>query len=315
MQQAWDSVISNRAKGESSDDPGYRTFAKDNSFRLPVWSKKKDGCDAVVVFGRDFVRFPKMGYVRYIKHRKLRGSLKTASVIKDGSRWYVCVSAEIEVADPVSRTPDYVGVDLGVEDPIVLSNGEGYTFVPTSQKNTNRAKQLQRKISRQKKGSNRRKRTVAELSQLKRKEAAQKKSQLHKITTDLVANYTHIGRENLSVKKMTQSAKKRRKSGSKTVTNKRQAAYNRAFLFVPKYEFGLMLEYKAAQYGSEVVTVDPAYTSQTCSACENVSKASRVSRDKYSCTNCGEIHLVSPIEGRASFQIEINQTEKPQVKT
>ena len=206
VQQAWDSVISNRAKGETSDDPGYRTFAKDNSFRLPVWSKKKDGCDAVVVFGRDFVRFPKMGYVRYIKHRKLRGSLKTASVIKDGSRWYVCVSAEIEVADPVSRTPDYVGVDLGVEDPIVLSNGEGYTFVPTSQKNTNRAKQLQRKISRQKKGSNRRKRTVAELSQLKRKEAAQKKSQLHKITTDLVANYTHIGRENLSVKKMTQSA-------------------------------------------------------------------------------------------------------------
>jgi putative transposase len=47
--------------------------------------------------------------------------------------------------------------------------------------------------------------------------------------------------------------------------------------------------YKAPWYGSRVIVVDPAYTSQTCSACGAVDAASRISRSQFVCTSCGII--------------------------
>jgi transposase len=50
-----------------------------------------------------------------------------------------------------------------------------------------------------------------------------------------------------------------------------------------------MLEYKAPWYGSRIIVVDPAHTSQTCSGCQAVDAASRISRSRFVCTNCGSI--------------------------
>lgn len=50
-----------------------------------------------------------------------------------------------------------------------------------------------------------------------------------------------------------------------------------------------MLEYKAPWYGSRIIVVDPAHTSQTCSDCNTVDAASRISRSRFVCTNCGSI--------------------------
>ena len=287
LQQAWDKVLSERAKGMKTNDPSFRSASTDNSFRMPVWTKSANRQTPNVLFGKDFVRLPKIGYIKYIKHRKMKGQFKTATVKKEGSRWYIIVSAKITVKDPCERPANYVGIDLGTSTPIALSDGTEFEFVKTSKKEKDRQKKLQRQLSRAKKGSKRRKVVREKLASMRRKEAARKNSQLQKITTQLVREFTHISREDLSVKKMTQSAKSRRKSGKKTADNKTQAAFNRAFLEVPKYAFGAMLDYKAPQYGTEIMVVDPAYTSQKCSACGNVSKNSRVSQDTYVCTSCG----------------------------
>lgn len=286
LQQAWDTIISARSKGQRTRDPVFRNMREDNSFRVGVWTKTPKQEIANVVFGRHFVRLPKIGYVKYVKHRKMRGKFKTATVTREGKRWYICVSAVITVADPKQRPTTYVGIDLGTTVPIALSDGTEIPFVKIDLQKTKKQRILQQKLSRAKKRSRRREVLREKLAAQKRRETARKRVFLHTATTALVREFTHIAREDLSVRDMTQSAKSRRKQGKKTVSNVIQAKFNRAFLEVPKYTFGELLEYKAAQFGSNVVTVDPAFTSQTCSACGNVSKKSRIAQ-LYHCVACG----------------------------
>ena len=64
---------------------------------------------------------------------------------------------------------------------------------------------------------------------------------------------------------------------------------NRSLLDVSPRMIRTMLEYKAPWYGSRIVVVDPMETSQCCSACSTVNAASRISRSRFVCTNCGSI--------------------------
>jgi putative transposase len=69
----------------------------------------------------------------------------------------------------------------------------------------------------------------------------------------------------------------------------RQANHNRSLLDVSPRMIRTMLEYKANWYGSRFIVVDPAETSQRCSACEAIDAESRISRSRFVCTNCGSI--------------------------
>jgi putative transposase len=73
-----------------------------------------------------------------------------------------------------------------------------------------------------------------------------------------------------------------------TLVQKR-ANENRSLLDVSPRMIRTMLEYKAPWYGSRIIVVDPAQTSQCCSACGTVDTASRISRSRFVCTNCGSI--------------------------
>jgi putative transposase len=67
-----------------------------------------------VIFGRESVRLPKIGHVTYKKHCKMRGQLKTVTVKREGDRWYVCASSEVEIKDPVPVNDQAIGVDFGI---------------------------------------------------------------------------------------------------------------------------------------------------------------------------------------------------------
>ena len=93
--------------------------------------------------------------------------------------------------------------------------------------------------------------------------------------------------EDLKVREMT-------KSGHGTVEApgtlvQKQANQNRSLLDVSPRMIRTMLEYKAPWYGSRIIVVDPAQTSQRCNACGTVDAASRISRSRFVCTNCGSI--------------------------
>lgn len=289
LDQAWDDLY----KGKAKSLPKFRNAREDNTLKYRAYKNGK----AYVVYGKDCVTIPRIGKVPYVKHTKLRRmKLQTATVTKEGDKWYICVATTRTAKDRTIDAPAYAGIDLGTAEPVYVADSDGddgtieaVKVLRTSGKTSKRQKRLQREIARSKKGSNRRRRKLDKLSALCRKEATRKRLGLHQITTDLVRSYTHIGIEDLSNKDMTSSAKTRRKTGKKTASNKMQAAFNRAYLDIPKYMFRHQLEYKAAGMGQYVVAVDPAYTSKTCSSCGHVSNHSRTegSQEKFSCPSCG----------------------------
>jgi putative transposase len=69
-----------------------------------------------------------------------------------------------------------------------------------------------------------------------------------------------------------------------------------------------MLEYKAPWYGSRIIVVDPAHTSQCCSACGIVDAASRISRSRFVCTNCGSIFDADVNAAKIILKLGISQT-------
>ncbi|MGW2812505.1 RNA-guided endonuclease InsQ/TnpB family protein [Streptomyces sp. NPDC001415] len=101
----------------------------------------------------------------------------------------------------------------------------------------------------------------------------------HKLTTDPAKNHGLVAVEDLRVKSMTRSAR----PGS------RKAGLNRGILDNTPGERRRQLAYKCPMYGSVLVAVEAAGTSQTCRVCHHRDPASRTDRDTFRCTSCGHV--------------------------
>lgn len=133
--------------------------------------------------------------------------------------------------------------------------------------------------------SNRLRRTLRAIAELKARQARRRSDFAHKLTTDLAKNHGLVAIEDLRVKQMTRSARGTHAEPGMRVSQK--AGLNRAVLDNLPGERRRQLVYKCAAYGSELVLVQPARTSQTCGACKLWDPASRISRDTFVCTGCG----------------------------
>jgi putative transposase len=133
--------------------------------------------------------------------------------------------------------------------------------------------------------SNNRRKAVRALGRHKAKEARRRRDALNKATTHLAKNHSLIVIEDLRVKNMTASAAGTIEDPGVNVAQK--SGLNRAILSVGWGMMAVMLGYKCIWYGSELLRVPPMGTSQECSACGRIGPASRVSRDVFRCTDCG----------------------------
>jgi putative transposase len=113
--------------------------------------------------------------------------------------------------------------------------------------------------------SRRLRRTIAEISRLKARQARRRLDFTHKLTTDLAKRHGWVAIEDLRVKRMTKSARGKVEKPGRNVRQK--AALNRGILDNAPYERRRQLAYKALRFGSQLRLVPPAFTSQTCSAC------------------------------------------------
>lgn len=183
-------------------------------------------------------------------------------------------------------TGSIIGIDRGVAHTLTTSNSE-HIDIPNESKEA-RAKyvQLQRKLARQdrvnealggkaaKYSSNRRKRTVAEIKWLASKEARRRHDWIQQTTAQLVRDHDFIALEDLRVQQMTKRGQRKR-------------GLNRVILQQSWSSFLTVLQYKARLAGVEVLLVNPAYTSQACSACGHIAKENRESQAIFRCVNCG----------------------------
>jgi putative transposase len=210
---------------------------------------------------------PKVGWVKFRRSREL-AEAKSYRVTRDlAGRWLVAFAA---IPAPILGPCDgsVVGIDRGIAVTLVLSDSTMHQAPQPSS-----IKRAARALSRCKRGSNRRPRAKARLARLHVRNADRRKDWAEKASTDIAKRYYTIRIEDLHVANMVRSARGTLAEPGRNVGAK--AGLNRSILAAGWALFATRLEQKAA---GRVEKVNPAYTSQRCSACGHVDAKSRQSQ-------------------------------------
>jgi transposase len=227
------------------------------------------------------VRIPKVGWVRFRRSRAVP-DMKSYRVTRDrAGRWHIAFAVKPDPIDPPG-TGEIVGVDRGVACSAALSSGELLRCPTLRPPERARLLRLQRRLARAKRGSNRRKRVKAAIARAKAREADRRKDWMEQTSTDLTRRFDLIRVENLNVRGMTRSARGTVEAPGRNVRQK--AGLNRGILANAWGRLAERLEQKAP---GRVERINPAYTSQTCSACGTVDREARESQAVFRCRSCG----------------------------
>lgn len=274
----WLAEVHSDVLGDALDrvNTSYQNFFRGAGF--PKFAKK--GEYNSFTFKRSYtvkdktIKLPKIGEVKYYNSRPIQGKTKTATIIKEDNGWYICIVAEYETPHETIEIDNQnpIGIDVGIVRTFSLSDG---TFIqaPEFVKPFDREiKLLQRKLSRQNKGSKTREKTKRKLRAIYKKVSNQRLDFLHKSTTSLSDKYSSIYLEDLKLQKMQQNG----------ITSVNKGMSDNAFGV-----FKSLLSYKLKERGKHLGLVNPAYTSQTCNSCGTIDKKSRVSQAEFVCTSCG----------------------------
>ena len=286
-------------------EKSFRFYKKGNGF--PKFAKKSNyksfNVSQGVKIKGDSIYLTKFGCISFFKGNRDLSNLiiKKACVVKGIDGWFISLIIEKKI-DEFIPNDNKIGLDVGISKYLVTSEGEVIGNPVIGKYYESKLRIAQRKISRRKKGSARRNKSVLELKKLHLKISNKRKDHLHKLSTKLVSENQAIIVEDLKISNMIKSAKGTINNPGKNV--KQKSGLNKALSDLSISEFFRMLEYKSEWYGREFIKVDPKYTSQICSRCGNKDKESRKSQSEFKCTNCGlelnaDYNAAINIKGRA----------------
>jgi putative transposase len=229
-------------------------------------------------WGQVFI--PKAGWVRFRWSRAVLQVRSFRVKLDRLGRWHVAFAA---IPAPIEGpgTGEVVGMDRGVAISVMLSTGEMLTCPKLSVGQQRRLKLVERRFARAKRGSNRRTKAKLAIARLRAREADARKDWTEKLSTDLARRFDVIRVENLRVQDMTRSAKGTIQNPGRGVRPK--AGLNRQILASGWRILVERLEHKAR---GRVEKINPAFTSQRCSACGHVADENRKSQAVFVCTAC-----------------------------
>jgi putative transposase len=221
------------------------------------------------------INLPKIGKVRLIQHRPLPEgfTIKTAIVSRKADGYYVTLSLEDKSVPDFTYDiePTYkntLGIDMGLKNFLVTSEGESVPIPQYYRKSQKRLKTLQKSLSRKKKASNRWLKAVKAVAKQHKKVADQRKDFHFKTANELLSKYQVIAYEDLNIKGLAKTHL------SKSIND---AGWG---------QFLTILAVKAENAGQKTIAVNPNGTSQDCSNCgEKVQK--ELSQRIHSCPHCG----------------------------
>jgi putative transposase len=166
------------------DKAWQRCFAK--LARTPRWKRKgRDSlsfCEPhrkVWRLDGSTVRFPKLGNLRAVVHRPLEGRPKTCALKRDGDQWFVSITCEVDIAEPVPRDGPVVAIDRGIANFGATSDGDMIANPRNLEVSLKRPAHAQRTVSRRKKGSKNREKAKARVARIHRKVRRQRDHFLH----------------------------------------------------------------------------------------------------------------------------------------
>jgi len=271
-----------------------KALAKALDYAFPKFKKKSSNTDSLFYpqnfkIGKSRVFLAKIGWIKFIKSAELTGTPKTVSIQQDGDQWYCCITCDTKVKTvqkkPVSEST-IVGIDLGLTDFAVLSDGTMIKNPKQLRKHLAKLRRESRRLSRKVRKetgktqsgkaittySNNGSKQVNKVNRLHRKVRNIRKDFLHKTSHRIITTYDGVAIENLDIKAMM-------KDNSK--------AMNRNTSDASWYEFGRMLDYKSLWHSKHYVKIDRyAKSTQRCNNCGSIRKMELKDRE-YVCLACG----------------------------
>ena len=238
-----------------------------------------------------------------LKDIELPKNIQNPRITFDGKYWYLSYSYEVDDADIVASDRDAIGIDLGIKDFAILSDGRHFENInkqPEIRRLRKRLKRLQRQVSRKYEANA----TVDKNG----KKVFHKTNNIKKFEQQIRMIYRRIG--NIQKTYMYEVAKAVMKTKSQTIViedlNVKGMLQNpnlaRSIPEENLSEFRRILTYKCEQNGMELVIADRWYpSSKTCSCCGNVKHDLKLSDRIYKCDICG---LVIDRDENAAINLE-----------
>ena len=191
------------------------------------------------------------------------------TISRENNKYYISFTFYTDIES--KETTESVGIDLGIKDFVICSDGTVYPNMRFLEKSLRKLKIYQRRLSKKQKGSKNREKARLKVNKIHKKVKNQRNDYQHKVSRELADNFNTICLETLNVKNM--------------VKNKKLA---KAISSVSWSSFITKLEYKIAENQGKIVKISPFYpSSKTCSNCGCVKKELKLSERTYHCTECG----------------------------
>ena len=250
---------------KAGQTPGFPRYQGRNRYHSFTYKQYGNGAR----LDNGFLVLSKMGRVAVRWSRPLEGTPKTVTISQESDGWYAVISCADVPAQPLPATGRETGIDVGLKVFLITADGEGVENPRLHRRGEKQLKKAQRRVSRRKKGSHRRRKAVGNLQRAHQTVKRQRADFHHKTALKLLRDYDTIYLEDLRVANMV-----RNHHLAKSISDAGWA------------QFRAILEAKAACAGRRVIAVPPAYTSQDCSGCgARIPKS--LSVRTHVCTNCG----------------------------
>ena len=259
----------NRNRKTKIGRPKFKSRKNRQSFRLPNQKFKLDQ-------EQSLIRLEKIGHVKIVLDRMIPdcANYRSVTISKDPSgKFYVSILVQINI-NPKPLTGKMVGIDLGLKDLFILSDGSKIDNPKWFHENQMKLKKAQQHLSRKQPRSNRRNKQRIKVAKVHEKIKFQRNHFLHEVSTNLVTNYDVICVEDLNVSGMMKNHKL-----AKAIQN---ASWS---------SFVSMLDYKCNWYGKTLVKIDRWYpSSKTCSSCGSKVESMSLDVREWTCPDCGIHH-------------------------